>query len=85
VSDIDRRLENLEIEEEQTGDFLITMHEEQWTRGIDDVLIPVQRKPVGYSETKWTDRGEGRGRWGVRYAIYDQDKSLESACEIENN
>lgn len=66
---INRRLDELE-KEGQVQDIEITVVTESWARGGDDVMVPVKREPIGYTETKWGTPGRGGGRIGVRYAKY---------------
>ena len=72
---LEKRIEKAEEElkpEEQGRDILITVHEEQWTHGDDDVPILVKRPIIGYTEIEWQSGTDKHGRRiGTRRALYD--------------
>ena len=89
MGDIEKRLENLEhlaaAEPEQQPDLLLTAHEEQWERGPDDVLVPVKRQIIGYTETVWGSPGRNGGRIGHRRALYAGRPAEQLRCRCSEN
>jgi hypothetical protein len=84
IVQIDQRLKRLEQEMQpnEEPDYLITIHEEQWTFGADDVPVPVHRDPVGYTEP--TAGGFGSPKIFVRRALYadDEGRPVPSAFDL---
>ena len=71
---LEKRIEKAEeeLQPEQAGrDILITIHEEQWIFGADDLPIPTKRPIIGYTPVEWSAPGRNGGRIGTRRALYD--------------
>lgn len=84
---LENRIENAEDALQPDGperDYLITICEEQWIFGPDDVPIPIHREPVGYTTPQ--PGGFGSPRIFVRRAIYGDDagKPLPSSFDQED-
>lgn len=72
---LEGRIEKAEEElkpEEAGRDVVLTIHEEQWIFGADDVPIPTKRPIIGYTEIEWQSGTDKHGRRiGTRRALYD--------------
>jgi hypothetical protein len=84
IVQIDQRLKRLEQETQQPNEepnYLITVCEEQWIFGPDDVPVPVHREPIAYTEP--TAGGFGSPKIFVRRAIYGDDAGRPVASAFD--
>jgi hypothetical protein len=68
ISDLEESLRP----EERGRDLLLTIHEEQWERAGDGMMVPAKhRRIIAYTEVVWQSPNKNGTRIGTRRAIYE--------------